>query len=188
VWYLWDHTYPTIEHKSAGVRYLKICINFAFKPTRKYEEVFIIIFLSRVRSLACSDFTVAIYFLNVPHLFYVWDYNRRRSSELMIDPFLVNYFPIVPCCYQYLQLWEWRSFCVFSLLKQLSLVQPLTDLKHTIYAAITELSSLWFSTKNIQDFIRFYCLVLFFEVLFNAPNVSKLIIFIVLSSVLHVMS
>jgi hypothetical protein len=47
-----------------------------------------IIILSRVRPSACPDSTMPICFLDVSHLFCLWDYIRRRSSKFVIHPFL----------------------------------------------------------------------------------------------------
>jgi hypothetical protein len=74
----------------------------------------------------------SVHLLDFPHLFNLWDYIRRRSSEY-ISPVSGNVLN-VSCSYQYLQLREWRI--VLHLGKQSSLVQPLTDLKWAISADV----------------------------------------------------
>ena len=61
--------------------------------------IIIIIIVSRVRALGCSNFTMPISFLDIPHLFYLWDYIHLRSLEFVIHPLLVTVLPNVSRSY-----------------------------------------------------------------------------------------
>ena len=65
----------------------------------------------RVRLLACSNFTMTITLLHVPHLFRLWDYVRMRSSDSVVHPLFVNVLPIVSFSCQYLQIPEIFKCC-----------------------------------------------------------------------------
>jgi len=60
-----------------------------------YNPDFITVFLSRVRPLVCSNFTM------LTSCFCLWDYTQRRFSEFVIRQFLVNALPNVSCRYQF---------------------------------------------------------------------------------------
>ena len=90
------------------------------------SSIIIIIILSTVRPLRCSNFTIPISFLDIPHFFYMWDYIDIRSLEFVIHPFLVTVLPNVSHSYKILASMEVTYSCrlISSLWGQSSPVQP----------------------------------------------------------------